>query len=62
MVMTDWETRYKTGDMPWEKGEASPGLVDFLARHGDLARGMVCACRVAEPGMTRGNGRGRVLR
>jgi methyl halide transferase len=26
-----WETRYQTQDMPWEKGEASPGLVDFLA-------------------------------
>jgi SAM-dependent methyltransferase len=26
-----WEARYQTSDMPWEKGEASPGLVDFLA-------------------------------
>ena len=26
-----WETRYQTQDMPWEKGEGSPGLVDFLA-------------------------------
>ncbi|MDB6040964.1 MAG: thiopurine S-methyltransferase [Verrucomicrobiales bacterium] len=25
-----WETRYRTGDTPWEKGEPSPGLVDFL--------------------------------
>ena len=25
-----WETRYRTGDTPWEKGEASPGLIDFL--------------------------------
>ena len=40
--MTDWETRYKTGDMPWEKGEASPGLVDFLAGHPELARASVC--------------------
>src|SRR5882724_4490320 len=40
--MTDWETRYKTGDMPWEKGEASPGLVDFLSKHPELARGRVC--------------------
>ena len=30
MSETDWEGRYQTGDMPWEKGEASPGLVDFL--------------------------------
>jgi SAM-dependent methyltransferase len=28
--------------MPWEKGEASPGLVDFLAGHTKLARGKVC--------------------
>ena len=37
-----WENRYQTGDMPWEKGEASPGLVDFLASHQDLKRGTVC--------------------
>ena len=27
--------------MPWEKGEASPGLVDFLAEYPKLARGTV---------------------
>ena len=37
-----WENRYQTKDMPWEKGEASPGLVDFLAAHPDLPRGTVC--------------------
>jgi 2-polyprenyl-3-methyl-5-hydroxy-6-metoxy-1,4-benzoquinol methylase len=42
MSATDWETRYRTGDMPWEKGEASPGLVDFLAAHPELARGTIC--------------------
>ncbi len=36
---TDWEARYQTGDMPWEKGEASPGLVDFLDAHAALPRG-----------------------
>jgi len=41
-MSTDWEERYQTGDMPWEKGEASPGLVDFLAAHPELARGTVC--------------------
>ena len=40
--MTDWESRYQTGNMPWEKGEASPGLVDFLAAHPQLAPGTVC--------------------
>src|SRR5271163_4354990 len=38
----NWEARYLTGDMPWEKGEASPGLVDFLAAHPKLSRGTVC--------------------
>ena len=41
MSETDWEARYQTGDMPWEKGEASPGLLDFLAAHPDLPRGAV---------------------
>lgn len=37
-----WEHRYQTNDMRWEKGEASPGLVDFLASHPDAPRGTVC--------------------
>src|SRR6188508_3005688 len=36
-----WEERYQSGDMPWEKGEASPGLIDFLAAHPELPRGSV---------------------
>ena len=38
MSETNWEDRYQTGDMPWEKGEPSPGLLDFLAGHPDLPR------------------------
>jgi methyl halide transferase len=38
----DWEARYRSGDMPWEKGAPSPGLVDFLAAHRGLGRGSVC--------------------
>lgn len=38
---TDWEARYQTGDMPWEKGEASPGLVDFIDANPKLPRGTV---------------------
>jgi SAM-dependent methyltransferase len=38
---TDWEARYQSHDMPWEKGEPSPGLVDFLATHPQLPRGTV---------------------
>jgi SAM-dependent methyltransferase len=38
---TDWEARYQSHDMPWEKGEASPGLLDFLAARSQLKRGSV---------------------
>ena len=41
-MSTDWEARYQANDMPWEKGEASPGLVDFLKTHPELQRGAVC--------------------
>ena len=41
MSDTNWEAHYQTGDMPWEKGEPSPGLVDFLAAHPELQRGAV---------------------
>lgn len=37
-----WEARYQSKDMPWEKGESSPGLVDFLAAHPALAHASVC--------------------
>jgi SAM-dependent methyltransferase len=42
MTHNDWELRYQTGDMPWEKGAPAPGLVDFLAAHPDLSKGSVC--------------------
>lgn len=41
MTTPDWEARYQAGDMPWEKGAGSPGLVDFLSHHPDLPRGSV---------------------
>lgn len=41
MSETEWEGRYQSGDMPWEKGEPSPGLMDFLAAHPELPRGAV---------------------
>ena len=46
----DWEIRYQTNDIPWQKGEPSPGLVDFLAQHPDLPR-----ARVAVPGCGTGH-------
>ena len=42
MTGAAWEARYQTGDMPWEKGLASPGLVDFLQTHPNLPPGTVC--------------------
>jgi len=42
MTETNWEARYHANDMPWEKGEPSPGLTDFLAAHPELPRGTVC--------------------
>ena len=41
MSETEWEKRYQTGDMPWEKGEPSPGLVDFLTAQPGMPRGTV---------------------
>ncbi|EEF61526.1 methyltransferase domain-containing protein [Pedosphaera parvula] len=42
MNISEWEKRYQTGDMPWEKGAPSPGLVDFLKANPDLTKGTVC--------------------
>jgi len=28
----NWESRYQSGDTPWEKGYAAPPLMDFLVR------------------------------
>jgi SAM-dependent methyltransferase len=42
MNQTIWETRYQTHDMPWEKGEPAPGLVDFLSSNPQLPHGTVC--------------------
>lgn len=30
--MTDWESRYQVGDMPWEKGRAAPPLLELLEK------------------------------
>jgi SAM-dependent methyltransferase len=32
--MTDWESRYQAGDMPWDKGSAAPPLLELLAKRG----------------------------
>ncbi len=35
-MSNDWENRYQTGDMPWEKGTPSPGLVEYLENNPPL--------------------------
>jgi hypothetical protein len=42
MSENDWEGRYQAQDTPWDKGEASPGLLDFLSSHPTLKRDSVC--------------------
>jgi ubiquinone/menaquinone biosynthesis C-methylase UbiE len=37
-----WEDLYQRGDLRWDKGAPSPGLVDFLAKHPDLSGETVC--------------------
>ena len=39
--MTDWEQHYQDDFTPWDKGEPSPGLVDFLRQQ--LLEGRVIA-------------------
>ena len=41
MSETNWEDLYQKGDTHWDKGEGSPGLVDFLRERPELARGSV---------------------
>ena len=40
----DWEARYQTGDMPWEKGAAAPPLVEWLSRNQIHGRILVPGC------------------
>jgi methyl halide transferase len=40
----DWEARYQTGDMPWDKGHAAPPLIDFLARRPVRGEVLVPGC------------------
>lgn len=37
----NWEGCYQDGDIQWDKGEASPGLTDWLNTHADLPKGTV---------------------
>jgi len=39
--VSDWEQLYQEGDTNWDKGEPSPGLVDWLAEQGSKEGGSV---------------------
>ena len=43
-MAVDWELRYQTGDTPWDKGEPSPALVEFLREHPVRGRVLVPGC------------------
>lgn len=42
MSQNYWENLYQAGDLRWDKGAPSPGLVDFLAVHPGLPGETVC--------------------
>lgn len=46
--MTDWDERYRQADIPWDHGEAAPGIADFLGK-------MPLRGRVLVPGCGRGH-------
>ena len=33
MSETNWNQRYVDGDTPWDKGDAAPGLIDWLVEN-----------------------------
>ena len=43
-MSTDWESRYQTRDMPWEKGAAHPALIAFLKSNPVHGRVLVPGC------------------
>lgn len=40
----DWEQAYEMGNTPWDKGSASPPLVEYLERHRIKGRVLVPGC------------------
>jgi SAM-dependent methyltransferase len=42
MSQAYWENLYQAGDLRWDKGAPSPGLVDFIASHPQLPGATVC--------------------
>jgi methyl halide transferase len=44
LMEKDWEKHYQTGDIHWDKGAPSPGLVDYLTTHQITGRVLVPGC------------------
>lgn len=43
-MQAEWEQRYLSGDTPWEKGSASPGLLEYLEHHSLEGKVLVPGC------------------
>lgn len=41
---SDWQQRYEANDTPWDKGEPSPGLMEFLEKFRLTGRVLVPGC------------------
>jgi SAM-dependent methyltransferase len=44
--MTDWEQNYVEGHTPWNKGKASPPMVEWVSRNQPQGRAIVPGCGV----------------
>ena len=42
--MTDWDALYRKGETGWDKGEASPVLIQWLAKNRPTGRWLVPGC------------------
>jgi SAM-dependent methyltransferase len=40
----DWDEKYRTGEIFWDKGEPSPPMIQYLARHPVRGRALVPGC------------------
>jgi methyl halide transferase len=44
MARMDWDEQYRKGEVPWDKGAASPPLTEYLTRAGLKGRSLVPGC------------------
>ena len=58
---TDWESKYRTNETPWDKGGPSLGLVDFLAENPIAGRVLVPGCGFGHDARALAVGRAEVI-